>query len=290
MFRRLLTAVLAVCAVIGAGCGAGPDGGNTSVVVTRDFGAAKVAGPQQVAAGPGLTAMRQLQKAHRGVTTSYGGRYVDGIEGVSEDADSSWLYYVDGVEAPRGAASIRLKRDQRVQWDFHAWQTIRTGGAIVGAFPRPLVSRGTRLVCQPARSRACSRVRTALTAAGVKFVPRSPVRVVVGRWSAIEGLDGVPDLTSSGDTNGAFAEFSRDGLRLTPFSADGYGGRPLSGRTGLLAPFANDDRVTWLVTGTDPSGVLDAAVLLGRPDVLRNRFAMMTAGGSLRPLPEGAGR
>jgi hypothetical protein len=257
--------------------------------VTRDFGSAVVAAPEPVAITAGLTAMRQLQRTQR-TTTSYGGRYVTSIGELREDADSSWLYYVDGVEAPRGASSVRLRTGQQVQWDFHAWQTIRTGGAIVGAFPRPLSSHGVRVICQPRRSVACANVRSALRAAGIPSVRSAQARIVVGRWRDIEGLDGVPDLTTDGDANGAYAEFSSDGRRLTPFSADGSSGRVIDRAAGLLVAFAADSAVTWLVTGNDRRGVVDAAALLRRPELLRHRFGMLTADGVGRPLPEGIGR
>lgn len=288
MTRRATLALLAACAVTGAGCGSGADGPSTSVVVTRDFGAQVVAQQESVEATKGLTAMRQLQGVHK-VTTSYGGRYIDSINGVKEDGDSSWLIYVDGIELTKGAASTRLSGGQHVQWDFHAWQTIRTGGAIVGAYPQPLKQRGVRLICAPERSKACGVARRGLAAAGITISGAGPARVVVGAWSDIEGFDGVPDLTSDGETNGAYAQFSKDGSRLTPFSADGSPGSALKSGAGLLAPFAAAGDVTWVVSGTDDAGVQRAAGLLGAGRAkLRHRFTMIVGADATRPLPEGA--
>lgn len=285
---RPLIALLAACAVLGAGCGAGAHGPQTTLVVTRDFGAAVVSQPKSIDATPGLTAMRQLQGSHE-TTSSFGGRYINSIDGLKEDNDSSWLVYVDGIETTKGATSVRLKPGQTVQWDFHAWQTIRTGGAIVGAFPQPLKSRGARVICAPERSDACVATRAALKAAGVLATGSSAVRVVVGQWSDIEGFDGVPDLTSSGETNGAFAQFSKNGDRLTPFSADGSEGRVLKAGAGLLAAFSDGTQATWVITGTDEAGAAEAAELLRRPAEIRNRFAVLATGGGMRPLPEGSG-
>jgi hypothetical protein len=290
MARNFARALIAACAVVGAGCGdSGQGGAVTGVTVTRDFGARVVGERESVEKTKGLTALRQLETAHK-ATTSYGGRYVKSIDGVAEDSDSSWLFYVDGVEAPVGATSTRLQAGQQVQWDFHAWENVRTGGAIVGAYPAPLQSRGVRLVCAPRKSDACSAVRSSLTTAGIKVGPRGSARMVVGPWSDIEGFDGVRDLTAPGDTNGAFAQFSKKGDALTPFSADGSAGKTVKSGGGLLAAFASAGRVVWLVTGTDEEGTLSAAQLLrGDGAELKNRFAMSTGPAGPAALPEGAG-
>jgi hypothetical protein len=288
--RAFASILIAACAVVGAGCGgSSATGPATSVTVTRDFGAAVVAKTEAVESTSGLTALRQLETVHKS-TTAYGGRYVKSINGTTEDGDSSWLFYVDGVESNQGATAVRLKPGQVVQWDFHAWQTIRTGGAIVGAYPLPLKTRGVRLICAPKKSSACTAAREGLTASGIVVAKSGPDRVVVGEWKYIEGFDGVRDLTRSGESNGAYAQFSKDGDTLTPFSADGSEGRPIKEKGGLLAPFADAQGVVWVVSGTDEEGVERAAQLLdsGGPQ-LKNRFALAVGPAGPTALPEGAG-
>lgn len=290
MRPSLALALLSACAVIGAGCGSATNGPATHVVVTRDFGAKVVETPAKVEASSGLTAMRQLQSVHP-ATTSYGGRYVDSIGDLKENGDSSWLFYVNGVEATTAATSLRLKPGASVQWDFHAWQTIRTGGAIVGAYPQPLKSSGTRLICAPQKSVACRVAREGLVKSDIAIDPQASARVVVGTWRDIEGFDGVPDLTSDGETNGAYAQFLADGSELAPFSGDGSEGPVLRNKAGLLAPFATDGKqLVWVVTGVDKAGVESAAKLLdGGAEKLRHRFAFLARPGGATPLPEGAG-
>ncbi|MGH2959725.1 MAG: DUF4430 domain-containing protein, partial [Solirubrobacterales bacterium] len=280
--------LLAACAVIGAGCGdSGATGPATSVTVTRDFGADVVAKTETVDSTAGLTALRQLATVHK-VTTAYGGRYVKSINGTTEDNDSSWLFYVDGVESAEGATSIRLKPGQVVQWDFHAWQTIRTGGAIVGAYPLPPKTRGVKLICAPENT--CGQVRKDLTAAGIVVSSKAKDRVIVGSWNDIQGFDGVPDLTRPGDTNGAYADFTANGQTLTPYAADGSPQKSLVGSSGLLAAFTDADGVVWIATGTDEDGSRSAARLLGaEKDKLKNRFAMAIDNGREHALPYGVG-
>jgi hypothetical protein len=249
-----------------------------------------VAKTETVDSTPGLTALRQLETVHK-VTTAYGGRYVKSIDTTTEDSDSSWLFFVDGVESKVGATSTRLKPGQVVQWDFHAWENVRTGGAIVGAYPKPLKTRGVRLICAPKKTQACSVARAALTASGIALNSRGSDRVIVGAWSNIEGFDGVRDLTAPGDTNGAYAQFSKDGETLTPFAADGSEGKPIKSHGGLLAPFSDAGGIVWLATGTDDDGARGAAQLLDAGGTqLRNHFAMIVGPTGAKPIPEGAGQ
>lgn len=283
--RRSLLALLATCAAFGAGCGAQPAGPETTLTITRDFGAEVVSQTKSIPVTNGLTAMRQLQGSHK-TQTAYGGRYVESIDGLKEDSDSSWLIYVDGIEIDRGATSQRLAPGQTVQWDFHPWQLIRTGGAIVGAYPRPLKEHGVRLICAPATGAPCKIARKNLAQAGIVENAQSKAQVIVGSWNDIQGFDSVPDLTAPGETNGAFAEFSKDGQTLGLATGDGSEARALAHGGGLLAAFApTPKQVTWLVTGTDTAGVKQAAKLLGNPAALRNRFALAVNGTKPVPLP-----
>jgi hypothetical protein len=291
MTRRSISILLAACAVFGAGCGSSTpsaQGPKTTLTITENFGATQLFVPEGVPATSGLTALRQLESAHD-VTTAYGGRYVKTISGVAEDSDRSWLFFVDGIESKVGATSVRLKPGQAVQWDIHAWQTVRTGGAIVGAYPRPLKQHGVRVICAPQKSPGCKAAKLGLHNSGIAVSKRSPTKLIVGTWNNIEGFDGVPNLTAPGDQNGAFAQFSKGGETLTPSNADGSDAHPLTDQAGLLAAFSTGPDVVWIVSGTDEEGVKKAADLLdeGGPE-LKNRFAFAVGEPGLLALPEGA--
>jgi hypothetical protein len=291
MFRVIASVLLAACALVGAGCGssASTQGPATHVVVTRDFGAAVLSPAEAVAATNGLTGLRQLETGHK-VETGYGGRYVKSIDDTAEDSDNSWLFYVDGIESTVGATSTRLKPNQLVQWDFHPWQGVHTGGAIVGAYPQPFKAHGARLICAPRKSPTCVEAKRGMIDAGIVVSSTAKDRVVVGSWNNIQGLDGVPDLTEAGEGNGAYAQFSDDGKTLTAFQADGSPAPIQGNSTGLLAPFADASGVTWVATGTDEKSAASAARLLGADQSkLKNRFAILIDDGRERALPLGAG-
>jgi Domain of unknown function (DUF4430) len=134
--RRLPPLLCLVAAL--AACGGSDDGGEATLWVTRDRGA-EVLVTASVPAG--VTAMQAI-RSEADVDTSYGGRFVQSIEGVSGDAGArrDWFYFVNGVEADRGAAEYRLQPGDVLWWDYRSWagDDMREP-VVVGAFPEPFL-------------------------------------------------------------------------------------------------------------------------------------------------------
>ena len=106
--------------------------------MTRDRGAEVLV---TTAVPTGVTAIQALRSA-ADVDTSYGGRFVRTIEGVAGDADSKrdWFFFVNGIEADRGAAEYRLRPGDVLWWDYRSWagEDMREP-VVVGAFPEPFL-------------------------------------------------------------------------------------------------------------------------------------------------------
>jgi len=118
--------------------------------VTRDRGA-QVLLVRRVPAG--LTAMQALDRV-ADIHTSYGGRYVQSIDGVdgSLSAQRDWFYFVNGIEADRSAAEYRLHAGDVEWWDFRSWARQMRQAVVVGAFPEPFLHGSTVVVWPQAPS------------------------------------------------------------------------------------------------------------------------------------------
>jgi len=133
--RRLLPLLLVLAA---AACGGqGREHGTATLWVTRDRGS-DVLLVRTVPAG--LTAMQALDRGAR-IETSYGGRYVQSIEGVDGSLSSrhDWFYFVNGIEGDRSAAEYRLHPGDVEWWDYRSWAREMRRSVVVGAFPEPFL-------------------------------------------------------------------------------------------------------------------------------------------------------
>jgi Domain of unknown function (DUF4430) len=135
---RAALAAVAVAALL-AGCGGGGAGHGTATLwLTRDEGKTLLL----VRSVPADETMLQALERSAKISTRYGGRFVQSVNGISGSITSrhDWFYYVNGVEGDRGAADYRLRAGDIAWWDYRDWG--RAGmsvPAVVGAFPEPFV-------------------------------------------------------------------------------------------------------------------------------------------------------
>ena len=137
MIRLGLVAATAAATLL-VGCGTGGGHGRATVWVTRDEGR-MVLLSEKVPAG--TTALQALQRVAK-VELRYGGRFVQGVNGLAGSIGKrrDWFYFINGIEASRGAAEYRLHDGDVEWWDYRDWG--RTGQSVpvaVGAFPEPFV-------------------------------------------------------------------------------------------------------------------------------------------------------
>ena len=251
-----------------------PLDGGAKLEVTRDFGHAFMGGTAQISAvNDGDTVMRFLEKTHD-VETSFGGGFVDSIDGVKGDKGGrvDWFYFVNGLEASKGAADYSLSPGDRIQWDYRDWGAAMRVPAIVGAYPEPMVSGSegkrlpVRVQCEQQGSAACKEVMDRLSEKGVVAsqaalqgsAGEGSVRVLVGRWSTLREVRGAAAIERGPRASGVWARFRGETLEL--LRPDGSVERAAPPGTGLLAATENESSgVVWVVTGVDDAGVERAA-------------------------------
>jgi Domain of unknown function (DUF4430) len=300
-----LAAVLTLAAgLAGCGIGAGAGGGEARVLVTRDFGA-RTLGARIESEIPGSeTAMRMLQRNFR-VTTRYGGGFVQSIDGLAggraHGRPLDWLFYVNGIEASKGALDIAVHPGDRIWWDFHDWGAATTVPAVVGQFPEPFLhgAGGKRfpvvLECAADATDACAQVSQRLANAGViagrqtlgTGVGQDTVRVFVGRWRELRGDAALAQIDRGPGASGVYARFERGGAALALLDPTGAVARTLGAGAGLVAATRYQEQApTWAITGTDAAGVAAAARALDERTLAR-RFALALAPAGGVPVPVG---
>ena len=305
MTGRAGLALLVLLAALGAGgcgLGAGKGSGDVRVTVTADFGARRV-GAASAGRTPGSeTVMRFLQRNFR-VRTSYGGGFVqaiDGLSGSTAGGQVDWFYYVNGIEAGVGAADNRLHPGDRIWWDRHDWSTAMRVPAVVGSFPEPFRSGSggkrfpVRIDCARVGDAACTTARDRLRAAGVADAAvaglggtagKEVLRVVVGPWRAVRVDPAAQQLERGPAGSGVYVRPSPTGASIALLDASGRRAGTLGPGAGLVAATRiGDQQPTWAVTGVDAAGALAAARALNTRS-LHDRFAVAVSGGKVRSVP-----
>jgi hypothetical protein len=302
--------VAAITAVTAAGCGlgAGPVPGGVHLTVTRDFGA-RVLGRASAPKVQGAETVMSLLLRNGKVTTRYGGGFVESIDRLSGGQEAGgdpldWFYYVNGIEASKGAAATNVHSGDHVWWDLHDWSQTDDVSAVVGSFPEPFLNgvEGKRLPvrveCAQAQSAPCrtviARLRTlgvpaAVAAIGSGAEPDA-LQVVVGQWTGIHGDPSVTSIESGPRTSGVYARFAANGQTLALLDGGGGTTTTLTAGAGLIAATKDiENAIVWVVTGTDEAGVQHAAQAFDT-SALQNHFALaVTATGAQLPVPGASG-
>ena len=306
--RALLAALLvAGLAPATAGCGLGEGneraGGGAILRVTRDFGHEELGSTSLGSVREGQTVMRML-RSEFDVTTRFGGRFVqsiDGVNGRGAGGQVDWFYWVNGLEADKGAAEWEVLPGDRIQWDHRDWTAAMRVPAIVGAYPEPFASgiegkrRPVRVECEEIGSPPCDEARQRLRDEGVSTSGSSlgapgteaVTRLVVARWPRARVVRGAAGLEDGPETTGVFARFSSDGNTLELLDEHGETARRVTRGDGVglvLALQPRAEELVWIVTALDDEG-LDAGVRALDEGRLRDAFSVAATGDRVEKLP-----
>jgi Domain of unknown function (DUF4430) len=291
-------------ALAGCGLGAGPAPRAVAVLVTRDFGARVLSGTVSPRVSGAETVMSLLERNYD-VNTRYGGGFVQSIGGLSGGHESGgpvdWFYYVNGVQATKGAAATDVHEGDHVWWDRHDWSQTEDVPAVVGSFPEPFLDgfEGKRLPvrveCEEAGGGACRTVTARLRAEGVPAAVSAlgaggaqTLRVLVGSYAAVRGDAAAAQVARGPRASGVYARIGGAGRTLTLLDQDGHARQVLGAHAGLVAATRyEEDAPVWLVTGTDSQGVELAARDLNAA-TLEHRFALAVSSDGPVALPVAA--
>jgi Domain of unknown function (DUF4430) len=294
------SAIAAAVALAGCGLGAGTGTSGVTLTVTRDFGTASVGSVSDSKVAGSQTVMRLLERSFK-VTTRYGGGFVESISGLSgSSARRDWFYYVNGIEAPAGAAGTSVHRGDRIWWDLHDWSATDSVPAVVGSFPEPFVHGTggrrlpTTLACASDAGAACKRVAGEFHSIGVPAPTAllgtgsgsDSLAVVVGTWRDLHGELAATLVEHGPAASGVYARFTGPGgSSLQLLNPSGHVVRTLGAGAGLIAATGQSQTGTvWMITGTDVAGVSAAAAAL-TPARLRDHFALAVRGGTDLRVP-----
>jgi len=311
---RIAAALVALTGVAAAG-GCGPGAGSSSagqahLAVTREFGSVPMVEVTLDDPNESDTVVRFLD-ANADVETSYGGNFVDSIDGfegsTSGGGDEDWFFFVNGYYSDIGAGETEVRPGDRIWWDYRYWNAAYRVPAVVGSWPEPFLHGyhgeryGTVVEClgRASSDGACDDVVASLREIGaaptVDDVDRptahpEELRVLVGPWGRLRSDRAARDVEAGPGRSGVYARMIPcDGAWRLVATDDHGRERATLDDAGMIAAVRHgEEQPTWLVTGTDDDAVAAAAGELS--DVsLGGRYAVAIRDGVVAPLPLPAG-
>jgi hypothetical protein len=301
----LAVAGLAGCGLgMGCGLGAGTAPGGVRLTVSSEFGA-HLLGQSAAPHVAGAETVMSLLMRNDTVTTRYGGGFVQSIDGHDGGQQGGepidWFYYVNGVQAPKGAAETDVHSGDRIWWDLHNWSQTEEVPAVVGSFPEPFLSgiEGRRLPvrveCAEAQGPACRTVSARLIALGVPaaistLAPGEEpdvLRVLVGPWPRLAEDPSAGSIQRGPAASGVYVRPAASGATLELLDADGRVTQTLGAGAGLIAAArVGQSAPVWVITGTNAAGLARAAGDFDQA-TLEDHFAVALApSGQVLALPQ----
>ena len=112
-------------------------GGKAMVIVSLNYGAKTILKKEVKAGESAIEALKSVAN----VSTSYGGSFVSGINGIygNENRKMAWFYYINGMLSNVGASKYILHNGDVMRWDYHFWGDNLVIYGELGDFPEPLV-------------------------------------------------------------------------------------------------------------------------------------------------------
>jgi hypothetical protein len=310
--RRALAALAVLAALVAAGCGlgAGVTPGSTRLLVTQDFGQKVLLDTDDPKVSGEDTVMRMLDR-NTDIKTRYGGKFVQTINGVSGGTRgglaTDWIYYINGVQADKGAASVKVHTGDSLWWDSHPWE-VSTVDAVVGQFPEPFrhgpnsKRLPVRIECADPNGPDCRKVQSTLVADDVPAsrarlaaqLEQNTLRIVVGPYQRIRGDRAVSLLDEGPQVSGVFALPSPNGSQIGLLDPRGKQIESIGAGSGLIAAISPPKEAkeidqplpVWMITGTDAAGVSAAAAAFDEGELSRKFALAITPDGRGIGLPE----
>lgn len=274
------------------------------LVVTCDYGETMIF-KQWVSVQERQDALN-LTTAYLDVKTSYGGSFVNSINGLESGytgklgkrEKSDWFLYFNGVLAGTGAGDIKVKNGDVVWWDYHDWGAAAFTPAMIGAFPHPF-SNGVLLAYSASAQDAAGLLATGLGSRGIKKVRLQEVNdaiinkrphpvIVLGLREEIIALSAIQALNSNLQRTGLFCSFTDSGFKM--LDAAMQEGRIVKGGDyayiAATASGMGDSNPLWLVVAEDEKGLQRAVNYLSQGSINPNcAWGVMLGQQGLTPLP-----
>lgn len=268
-----------------------------SLMVTRDFGQGVIFN-QRIPLGEN-DSLLSLMEEHLDITTSYGGSFISGINGlkmISGAKRADWFFYINGIASHSGLRDYELRAQDKIMWDYHLWSLNSSNNAIIGQYPAPFLNgyrasnKPTNIVSDEGNVILAEKLALSLQNAGVVVkvnrlsntsINGEPT-IVIGQWSNLVSNDFLQGINKRYQKNGLGVHFLEEGMELLDFN--GRLVKSVTSDSAVIVAWGRalgDDSPIWLIVGTDELALGQAIdILIQKPESIAGFYGLAI-------LPEG---
>jgi len=279
------------------------NGDAVKLVVSTNYGR-KILFNKEVPIKGEQTILEVLEE-NMAVEKAYGGGFVNSIMGISsgyrqDNERMDWFYWVNGVMGNVGGGDYKVKKGDKIWWDYHPWSSSSIIPNVIGCFPEPFLqgykgkSLSTVIICSERALRLAEKLKFALQHRGInsaievnlKKIPEDKIVIALGTWPELEANSLISAYNKNPKKVGLFVNFNTDGF----FPLNDKGEKEIllskAGAIVSLGSGLGNSTPLWLITATDQytlNFTLD--LVIEKPSLLENKIGLVTDGAKVYGLP-----
>jgi hypothetical protein len=218
-----------------------------------------------------MNALRRISH----VGTSYGGRFVESVDGLSGDRSGheDWLYFINGIAPDVGAADVTLHPGDSEWWDRRYWSDLVQTPVAIGQWPEPFVHG------YDGKPHPVAVTGLGCSAGLAAFLRRRGARVTAGSAAYRVDVETFAQVGSElADWRGKGLTVSLSGGHVMVYrGADGLSADAAAHAliAGYQPPGAPGAGVVVVIAGDTPASACAAAKrLAATPELVRNAYAV----------------
>jgi hypothetical protein len=305
--RKTTIILLILFSLLLAGCSTGNSDdekslGTVKLIISKDYGQ-EVLYDKELPWRKNMTVMDLLSMSELKLDLSYGGTFINGIDGNISVNDSKsgrrtdWFFFANGIFADVGSLDYFPKGGEVIWWDYHSWDS--KGGATTASigFIPSLIEHGYSGSKKPAYSYVNN--EDFLFAENIEIRNISEwesdqkdkevgPKIIFGQWQTLSEILELREINQDYRKAGLFGIFSENNsllfmdYKFTPLKE--Y--KENAGYIFAVGQYSGDNSPNIIVTGIDKAGYESAKdIFINYPEKIKGKYSVAIINGEVVPLP-----
>jgi hypothetical protein len=272
------------------------------LIISKDYGQ-EVLYDKDLPWRKNMTVMDLLSMSELKLDLSYGGTFINGIDGNISVNDSKsgrrtdWFFFANGIFADVGSLDYFPKGGEVIWWDYHSWDS--KGGATTAAigFISSLIENGYSGSKKPAYIYVNNEeflfaenieIRKISDWEVDKKNKETGPQIIFGQWQILNEIIELEKINKDYNKAGLFGSISsKNSLLLMDYKYDLLEEhKENAGYIFAVGQYSGDNSPIIIVTGIDEAGYESAKdIFINYPEKIKGKYSAAIINGEVIPLP-----